>query len=207
MPLAAVAGTLILAYAWAGPLAALARASFTAHMSLHMTVVAVAAPLIAAGFARGVSDPVRWAPRLFSPIPASGVELAVVWAWHLPALHHATRAHSLAFAAEQLSFLISGLLLWMSVLGGAPSSQVARAPASLAALALTLGHMTLLGVLMSLSPRPLYRHRVLDPEALLDQQRGGAVMLVISTIACVAGGLVVGRRLMHTSARAGLEDA
>jgi putative membrane protein len=149
---------------------------------------------------------VRRAPLLFSAIPASGVELVVVWGWHLPALHHAAREMPAVLAAEQLSFLASGLVFWIAVLGGAAHLRTARAVPALLALALTLGHMTLLGVLISLSPRALYHHGALSLDAaLLDQQHGGAVMLTMSLIAYVTGGLVVARRLT-TLAHARWED-
>lgn len=192
---AGLAGTLVLVAAWTGPLPALTATSFTAHMTLHMLIVAVAAPLLAAGLAGRHLDPVRRLPRLFSPIPASGVELVTVWAWHVPALHHAARQHPGVFAVEQLSFLMSGLLLWLAILGGSPRRQAVNAVSGLAALALTLAHMTLLGVLLSLSPRPLYTHGVALDSALSDQQFGGSVMLVATGGACVAGALVLGRRL------------
>ena len=166
-------------------------------MTLHMLVVVAAAPLLAAGLVAGAWDPARRAPRLFSAITASGVELIVVWGWHVPALHHAARELPAVFLAEQLSFLASGLLLWISVLGGGPAARAERAVPALIGLALTLGHMTLLGVLISLSPRALYHHGAVSLEAALrDQQQGSAVMLTLSLIAYVVGGMVAGRRLM-----------
>ena len=74
-------GVVMLALLWLGPLPSLAPHSFAAHMALHMGVVAVAAPLIAFGLASGAADPAEWWPRVFSAIPASLLELVVVWAW------------------------------------------------------------------------------------------------------------------------------
>src|SRR5688572_12029346 len=85
-------GLLILAVVWLGPLPQLARQAFFAHMLMHMGVVAVAAPILALGIAGGRFDATRQAPRLFAPIPASILELVVVWVWHAPALHHAARS-------------------------------------------------------------------------------------------------------------------
>ncbi len=206
--LAGLAGMLVLVAAWAGPLPAWAQDSFTAHMTLHMLIVAVAAPLLAAGLAGWRrADPVRAFPQLFSPLPASGVELITVWAWHVPALHQAARIHASVFALEQFTFLASGLLLWLSVLGGPARRRAIMALPGLAALALTLAHMTLLGVLLSLSPRPLYTHGAVLATALHDQQRGGAVMLAATGAVCVLGALVLGRRLVQAVARTGLEGA
>src|SRR5688572_26011239 len=115
-----LAGVAVLAMAWLGPLPDLARQSFSAHMAMHMAVVAVAAPLLALGISGSTLDPTPTMPRLFAPIPASMVELIVVWAWHAPALHFAVRHGSWVLVLEQSSFLAAGLLLWISVLGGEP---------------------------------------------------------------------------------------
>jgi putative membrane protein len=183
------AGAVILGVVWLGPLPGLAPRHFSAHMTMHMGVVAVAAPLLALGAAGGRLDPVRWFPRLLSPVPASVVELAIVWAWHAPALHHAARAHGAALVAEQGMFLLSGLLVWTSSLGGDARAGGARAGAGVVALLLTSMHMTLLGALLALSPRALYAHAGGGATALDDQHLGGAIMLLVGGASYLAGGL------------------
>ncbi|HXG68821.1 MAG TPA: cytochrome c oxidase assembly protein, partial [Blastocatellia bacterium] len=117
-------GLFTLAAAWLGPLPQMARQAFWAHMTMHMGVVAVAAPLLALGVAGGRLDPARRAPRmntfywLFAPIPASVLELVVVWAWHAPALHHAARHSTAGLVVEQGMFLVAGLIMWLSAFGG-----------------------------------------------------------------------------------------
>lgn len=186
-----VCGGLTLAAVWLGPLPQLARQAFWAHMTLHMGVVAVAAPLLALGVAGGQLDPVRLAPWLFTPIPASVLELVVVWAWHAPALHHTARHGTVGLVAEQGMFLLSGLLVWLSVCGGDTWRGGNRAAAGVVGLLLTAMHMTLLGALLALSPRPLYGHVTgltgLTP--LQDQHLGGAIMLLVGGVAYLSGGL------------------
>ncbi|HYD49336.1 MAG TPA: cytochrome c oxidase assembly protein, partial [Terriglobales bacterium] len=187
----------------------LAPGPFSAHMIMHMGVVAVAAPLLAVGIAGGVYDPVRSMPRLFPPVPLSLVELVVVWAWHAPALHHFARSSVAGVAVEQLSFLVSGLLVWLSALGGGvahdstgkrPPPQ--RAGAGVLALLLTSMHMTLLGALLALPPRPLYLHDhgigVLEP--LHDQHLGGAIMLLAGGASYLVGGLWLSAGLLQVCA-------
>jgi len=181
-------GLLALAALWLGPLPELARRSFSAHMTLHMGVVALAAPLLALGLAGGRLDPVRRAPRLFPPVPLSVVELVVVWAWHAPALHHAARHRADALVVEQGTFLLAGLLVWLSAFGGAPGRREGRAAAGVVALLLTSMHMTLLGALLALAPRPLYTHAG-GPALLQDQHLGGAIMLAAGGAAYLLGGL------------------
>jgi putative membrane protein len=181
----------MLAAVWLGPLPQLARQAFCAHMMMHMGVVAVAAPLLAVGVAGGRLDPVRKAPELFAPILASVLELVMVWAWHAPALHQAARDDTAALVAEQGLFLIAGLFVWLSAFGGDAWRRGNRTAAGVVGLLLTSMHMTLLGALLALTPRPLYAHMHgfagLTP--LQDQHLGGAIMLLVGGISYLLGGL------------------
>jgi putative membrane protein len=198
-PALALLGAVTLAAVWLGPLTRLAPGSFSAHMTMHMGVVAVAAPLLALGVAGGRLDPVRRAPALFSPIPASVVELVVVWAWHTPVLHHAARHGAAGLALEQGTFLLSGLLVWLSAFGGDPQQRRERAAGGVMAMLLTSMHMTLLGALLALPPRPLYAHADggswLTP--LEDQHLGGAIMLSVGGLAYLLGGLALTTTLLR----------
>ncbi len=187
-------GLAVLGLAWGPVPHLLAGLPFTAHMTAHILVVAVAAPLVAWGLAETRLDPVRLGPAtLLSPIPASMVELVAVWAWHAPALHEAARLSTAAFLAEQATFLAAGLLLWAAILGGRPEARAARHLAGTAALVFTSIHMTLLGALFALAPRAFYAHEDghAGAQPLFDLQLGGAVMLVVGGAAYLLGGLVL----------------
>jgi len=182
----------VLACAWLGPLPALAHQSFAAHMTVHMAVVAVAAPLVALAVAGTAMDPVRIAPRFLAPIPASMLELVTVWAWHAPALHHAARHDTWALVLEQATFLGAGLFLWLSAIGGDHEQRRLRAGAGTIALLFTSMHMTLLGALFALANRPLFQHAPSTPtelSTLADQHLGGAIMLVGGGASYLIGGL------------------
>lgn len=189
------AGSLVLTAAWLGPLPRLSRDAFAAHMTMHMLVVAVAAPLLALAVAGSRSDPVRARPRLFAPIPLSLAELIVVWVWHAPALHHAARHDFMMLILEQVTFLAAGLLVWLSAFGGPTPRDANRSGQGIVALLLTSMHMTLLGALLALSPRPLYAHAT--PASLADQHLGGAIMLVVGGAAYLIGGLSLTAGLMR----------
>lgn len=179
------AGVVVLAGAWLLPWRQIAGGPFTAHMIMHVAVVAIAAPLVALGVAGGSFDPVRHAPHWFAPVPLSAVELLVVWAWHAPALHEGARHSTALSALEKGSFLVCGLLVWLSAFGGDERARWDRRAAGLVALLLTFMHMTLLGALLALSPRPLYHHVA----GLADQHVGGALMLLVGGASYLAGGL------------------
>jgi putative membrane protein len=207
-----LAATAMLAALWLGPLPGLAHRSFTAHMVMHMGVVAVAAGLAALALAGTRLDPARRAPRLFAPIPAMLGELVVVWGWHAPAPHAWARHEPWGLVLEQGSFLLVGLWLWLSALGGGGLARpggagaAERAAAGVAGLLLTSMHMTLLGALLALSPRPLYEHAApaawgLSP--LADQHLGGAVMLLVGSACYLAGGLWLAAGLVRGRLAAG----
>ena len=164
--------------------------------------MAVAAPFIALGIAGTRFDPVHKAPALFAPIPASVVELIIVWAWHAPALHHLARHNTTGLVAEQATFLVSGLLMWLSAFGGDVRHDRNRRAGGIVGLLLTSMHMTLLGALLALSPRPLF-HPVSHIAELAgltpldDQHLGGAIMLLVGGIAYLMGGLWLTAGLMR----------
>jgi putative membrane protein len=192
----------VFASAWMGPLPDLARESFAAHMTLHIAVVAVAAPLLALGVAGSRADPVMTLPHIAAPVPASMIELVVVWAWHVPVLHHAARHDATAFLAEQATFAAAGVFLWIAVLGGDRERRRRRAGAGITALLLTSMHMTLLGALFALASRPLFLHATsASPrEALADQQLGGVIMLLVGGASYLIGGLGLTASVLRSKA-------
>lgn len=190
-----VLGGAALAFAWSPVPAAMFGHGFAAHMTSHMTVVAVAAPLLAIGLVATRADPSTGRPALFAAVPASLVELVVVWGWHAPAAHDLARAGAAAYVAEQGSFLLAGLWLWIACLGHG-GSRPAAAQGTVGML-LTSIHMTLLGVLLSTTTVPLYAaHHSGGAQALDQQHVGGIVMLLVGGGAYLAAGLALAGRLL-----------
>jgi putative membrane protein len=193
-----ILGCLTLAVMW-GLLPLVFPPAFFVHMTMHMGVVAVAAPFLALGIAGGRADPVSRKPGLFLPIPISLLELVVVWAWHAPGLHHAARSSMVGLVAEQSMFFLCGLLLWLSAFGGNSPPDSNRTAAGVVGLLLTMMHMVLLGALLALTPRPLYMHAAghskLTP--LEDQHLGGVIMLLGGGLSYLLGGLWLTVRLLR----------
>ena len=122
--------------------------------------------------------------------------MLVVWGWHVPALHTAAALRPGAFALQQVTFLLAGILVWLP--GFARGRRAAAAGA--AALIASFVHMTMLGVLLALAPRPIYPAEVcggalgLDP--LADQRLGGALMAVMGGFVYLGGAICSIARLL-----------
>lgn len=200
---ALITGVILLAVIWLGPLLDVSRDSFSAHMLAHMGVVAIAAPLIAIGLS-GTQWDFSGKSGLFSPVPASLIELFVVWGWHAPLLRSMAQASLAVTVVEQASFLAAGLVLWISCIGEGTHGRNRQSATGAFALLLTSLHMTLLGALLALTPRPLYG---IDPVTCLgielsadqDQQLGGVIMLMIGAAVYLAGGVALLARLLSAA--------
>ena len=183
--LAVGAGVCLLA--WLMPQAAWPW-SFADHMARHIAVVAVAAPFLAYGLAG-----TRLSRRV-SAMAAVLIEFVAVWGWHVPAAHAAAQSSVFWFILEQASFLIVGVLVWVSVLRPLPSL------AGPVGLLLTSMHMTLLGALLMFGTRAVYPSEICGGAA--DQQLGGMIMLGVGTpIYLIAGLVLVARDLLAETPR------
>ena len=184
-----------------------AELGFAGHMMVHVAVVAIAAPLLAIGLAGSRLDPTPLAPLLFAPMLAialrvrGGLGLACAGRCTPPrAAPHAVHA------LEQVSFLAAGLLVWLAAFGRGRGPARAAWGAGILALFLTSMHMTLLGALLALSPRPLYGHAhaaggISGLAPLDDQHLGGAIMLLVGGASYLIGGLVLMARLLRGRTR------
>ncbi|MEH6388385.1 MULTISPECIES: cytochrome c oxidase assembly protein [Pseudomonas] len=190
-------GFLLLAGFWLGPLPAMSRTAFSAHMLLHLGIVALVAPLLALGLSRagvqldGMRNLRGWAILAFS------VEMIVVWGWHAPALHEAAARHVSVFVVQQLSFLVAGLAVWL--LGFAARSKAA-ASTTVIGFFFSFVHMTMLGMLLILAPALIYPADLclgaFGFEQLEDQRFGGILMAAWGGLIYMAGGVVFGTRLL-----------
>jgi putative membrane protein len=137
-------------------------------------------------------------------IAISLFDLVVVWGWHTPALHHASRTSGWMLAYEQASFAIAALLVWVLALAAPRGRRESAALAGALTLFFTSMHMTLLGALIGLAPRPIYpghaHHTPFGLSELADQQVGGVIMLAIGGVIYLLGGLTLVARALRRPA-------
>jgi putative membrane protein len=191
-------GEFALVLALVSPLDQLGGTLLSAHMAQHALLVAVAPPLLLLGapgvaFAWAFPDGGRkslfssqlWrqlaslANALSRPAPAAALHGLALWFWHAPRPFDAALGSDWIHALEHASFFGTALLFWRALMGARSARHTAPA---IAAAFFTLLHSGLLGALITLSPRPLYRWygatELWGMSALVDQQLAGLLMWV-----------------------------
>lgn len=213
---AAFAGGLLTVWvALMSPLDTLGNDLSWVHMTQHMVLMTVAAPLMIVGspgfvalwaIPRGGRSPAARLPRRtaigralvnasWNPLLAWGLHAAVLWGWHLPIFYEWALYDPVVHDIEHLSFFLAACLFWRIVID---HRSHLRLNAGLGVLYLftTSLHATMLGVFMALAPRPWYaiyagrtERWMLSP--LEDQQLAGLIMwMPACTIYAIAAAIL-----------------
>ncbi|ADJ63808.1 cytochrome c oxidase assembly protein [Herbaspirillum seropedicae] len=206
-------GWLCLAAALLSPIDTAGAASFAAHMVQHELLMIAAAPLLIAGrpvkawlwaLPAGWRKPVgrwfgrrawlSWIRQLSRPLPAWLIHFAAVWGWHVPACFEAALRHEALHMTQHLSFFVSALLFWWSVLASWRRTQPDHG--ALLYLFSTMMHTSALGALLALSSRLWYPAYGELPwsygiSPLEDQQLGGLIMWIPGALSYVIVALVL----------------
>lgn len=176
------------------------------HMAAHIAAMNLLAPLGAAAWDRLARG--RAATNAVPLLPATAVQVALIWGWHLPAVFAAACGSPALTAAMHVSLFLSAFWFWSAVISG---TRNAGWP-PLAALLATGKLFCLLGVLFTLSPRAILGAPALpptcfeptSPRALVeDQQLAGLLMLTACPMVYGAAAIVIARRWLAALARDG----
>jgi putative membrane protein len=185
-----VTGCGVLFVALTGPIHDLSDSYlFTVHMIQHLVITLIVPPLLLVGtpdwLVRVILRP-RWLrsiARTLGSAPAAFLIFnGTLGLWHLPPLYNSTLIRLDIHIFEHLLFIGTALIGWWPIL--APAMEY-RAPmiVQLIYLLLVAFPMKLIGMLLMLSESVLYPVYAIAPrvwglDPLLDQQIGGAIMLV-----------------------------
>ena len=206
-----IAGWAVLTLSLVSPLHQGGERSFTLHMIEHELIMLFATALLAASqvggvLAWGLPAPLRRAlggswkmplarlwRALTTPVTATILQAAVMWAWHAPALFDRTLQSQPWHVAQHLSFVVSSLLFWVAMLDPRRGGYLLSA-ACLIATSLVEGA---LGALMALSASPWYASYAamgmsdigLNPTT--DQQLAGLIMWIPGGLVHGGGALVL----------------
>jgi putative membrane protein len=216
-------GWLSLVAALDSPIHELGEQLFSAHMIQHEILMLISAPLLLLGHPSLVfvwALPSRWRkiapltnhPALRTPwalvtAPATAwfLHAVALWVWHAPVLFNATLRSDAMHAAQHISFFVTALLFWWTLLGE-HRSRLGDGAAMI--YVFTTGvHMSILGALLTFAPRPWYLGYTLTAplwhlSALEDQQLGGLIMWIpAGTVLFIAALFLLYRWMKHSDQR------
>jgi putative membrane protein len=128
-------GLFFLFVALVSPLHRMSQALLSAHMSQHLLLIAVAAPLVvlgSPGIPMGKAMPRTWreagrrmarrpallasARALRHPVISWLLALVTLWGWHAPVLYQAALRHEWIHVLEHASFFGTAVLFWWTAL-------------------------------------------------------------------------------------------
>jgi putative membrane protein len=167
------------------------RTSFALHMTQHMLLMVVLAPLVVIGW------PLRNPPkfmrsRAFAPLAVIAGTAALI-VWHLPPVFDAAESNTALHVVEHIVLFVTALATWWVIIAS-PESAAVR----FVVCAAVAAPMLLLGVLLTFSPTVWYSAYAVQHglSPIVDQQTGGAVMWGPAGIAyVVAAAWIVARAI------------
>jgi putative membrane protein len=207
------AGWVVMLAALVSPVAWLSDALFSVHMTQHVLLMLVAAPLLTFGhpilawmwalgdagrehLAQAVRAPhaLRAWRDLTRPLVVFLVQAAVIWGWHIPRFYEAALHSDAIHAIEHVSLVVSASLFWWAMVRG----RYGRGGYGLGVLYvfLTALHSSALGALLTVSPSLWYgeygrQAAVWRIDALADQQLAGLLMWIPAGVIFIVFGLTL----------------
>ena len=205
----------------ASPMDGFADTLLTAHMVEHLLLMSAIPMLLLYGLPvvallRGLPAPaLRWiaAPLLrlswLRRFAHWLVAPAIAWllmnvgylAWHVPAAYDLALENETVHGIEHLTFLITSLLFWWTILRPWPAAPRRNAWGRLVYLALSDIVMTILSGFLTFCDRPVYPYYVAHPNpfgisVLDDQILGAVIMWVLGSFAFLVPAMVITVRLL-----------
>jgi putative membrane protein len=208
-------GLLVIVAALCGPMDEWSDTWFWAHMTQHLLLVMVAAPLLVmgapwlapwrlighrarVGLTRTVGHGRAWAPvrgllsPLTRPVGAWLLFNITLLGWHLPALYNLTLLNPVVHDFEHLMLLGAAVLFWAQVIDSPPLRARLDQPQRVAYLTLAAVAGWVLALALSLPSTPIYsayvdQHGASAASAVRDQQLAAGVMWVPGSIAYSIG--------------------
>lgn len=165
----------------------------THHMSVHILLMNVVAPLVAHGVTTGSLRLPAWLSTGVSLAVATMAQLAVLWAVHIPVVLESATAIPGGRHLVQGLLLVTALWFWTSAL----SQKGATRWRALLALLITGKLFCLLAALIVFAPRPLYqavahsRDGAMNGSPLADQQLAGLLMISACPLTYVLEAIVI----------------
>ena len=187
--------TLTLVAALLSPIDRLGEQAFVMHMVQHVLLLDVAPILFICSLTKVILRPatrrLQGLERALGPFghPAVAVVLyvAVMWAWHVPAMYDAALEHSTIHVVEHVTFMSAGLLYWWHLLSPIRSRLRMGGMWPVGYMLSTKLLVGLLGIGITFAPDAIYAFYKDQPpiwglDASEDQALAGAVMALEQSI-------------------------
>jgi putative membrane protein len=206
------AGWLTMVVALVSPVAWISQILFSIHMTQHMLLMLVAAPLLTFG-----QPLLAWmwtlrdAPRqrvghvfrgrmarawraITAPVAVFVLQAVALWVWHIPSWYEAALHSDAIHALEHLCLVLAASLFWWAMVHG----RYGRMAYGVAVLYvfLTAVHSSALGALLTVSPVVWYgeygrQAAAWHIDALADQQLAGLLMWIPAGVIFIVFGLAL----------------
>jgi putative membrane protein len=217
-------GLLALGVAVLSPLDALSGALASAHMTQHMLLMVVAAPLIAAS--RPVNSILRGVPnldvversgwprrgwrgsaiRVFRlPLVAWILHASALWVWHARVPYEAALRIETVHILQHITFFLTALLFWSALTRVRRSQEMGWGLGVLLVFAMTT-QSTILAALMTFARTPWYQAygettEIWGLEHLADQQLAAVIMWIPSGMIYIGAALALMSSWIRDAAR------
>jgi len=205
-------GILLMVLALTSPLDYLGRNYlFSAHMVQHILLLLVIPLMLLSGIPETAAEKALNLPVaggiirfLGNPVPAWVLGVGSMWVWHMPPLHDTVMKDESLYIAQQISFVLTGVIFWWPVFAPVRSARLAPLAATLYLASACLG-CTILGMLITFAGAGLYPAYAnpADPAGILsyirndlcitpgvDQQIGGLTMWVPGCLIYLAASIL-----------------
>lgn len=188
-------GLILLLAALVSPVDALAEQAFAMHMVQHVLLIDLVPICLLLGLTKVLLRPAtrrlqaleRAAGPFAHPVFAVVLYIAVMWAWHVPALYESALESPTMHVVEHLFFLSAGLLYWWHLLSPIRSRLRTGIMGPVVYMLSTKLVVGLLGIGLTFTPEPLYgyyerRDPIWGLSAGGDQELAGAIMALEQSI-------------------------
>ncbi len=184
---------------------------FSAHMVQHILLLLVIPLMLLSGIPEAAAEKALHLPIaggvmkfLGNPIPAWLLGVGSMWVWHMPSLHDTVMKNENLYIAQQISFVLTGVIFWWPVFTPVKGARLAPLAATLYLASACLG-CTILGMLITFAGAGLYSAYAnpADSAGILsyirndlcitpgvDQQIGGLTMWVPGCLIYLAASMV-----------------
>lgn len=168
----------------------------TLQMLLHLVAMNVVGPVLAASLPAQTRLAFARPGLLWT---GTALQMALLWAWHVPTVQHGITDAALPHATSLLILAAAGTVFWACVTESARRGSWG----GLAALLLTGKLACLLGVLLIFATRNLYKLPGLvlafcstGPSSLDDQQLAGLLMITACPLSYLTAGVWQAARML-----------